>query len=403
MKKLISMMYIFLISIMSCITFAAQSMNSFSISDRLNQFAFDIYKNVHTSEVNLVFSPYSISSLLVFLTIGSADETRNQFSYLLHLDHDDIPNISQHVNQLNTELFNNNKNSFQIANAFWADKELTYKNSFLELTKKLDFIYFKTVDFKKHPEQARITINNFISDKTHNYIKDLLAKGTVSANDFLILTNAIYFKGVWKEAFDANLTFPHPFYLENNSKIDVPTMQKNGYFSYFENKDLQVLELSYSNSTLKMDILLPKQKGNFNEFITQFLNKDTFYNIQKNIMKETHTIVLLPKFNIESSFDDLDRTIKQMGATDAFNISKANFSNLTNSKLIITKIIQKAVIQVDEKGTTAAAATAIVGIGSIGPSNKPQPKLFQADHPFVFILFDSATKIILFIGHVGKP
>jgi serpin B len=410
MKKVISMMGIFFL--FTSISFSqnqkplingqSSTNGTQSISDSLNQFAFDIYKKINPPNENSLFSPFSVSSLLGFLVEASSLNTKQQLMDLLHLNQTSVDEIAKNISQLNLDLYNNNKDSLQIANAFFADKNFTYKQSFIDVFEDVQFVNFEVLDFKNHAEVARETINQFVSDKTNGTIQNLFPQGSISSNDVLVLVNAIYFKGRWKASFPENETISRAFYLDDNSKIDVQTMHANGEYLYFENADLQVLALPYENSTLVMYVFLPKEKGHLKNIENKYLTTTALNQLQKQLKVEQNLSVYLPKFKAQSFFNDLDVTIKQMGLTDAFDLNKANFSNLTDAKFAISKIIQQAKIEVDEEGTLAAAATGIVGVTSVeGPSTPP--KMFDANHPFLFLLYDTSGKIILFMGHLINP
>ncbi len=370
----------------------------------LNTFAFDLYNKVNTSGQNTVFSPYSLSSLLGILTTGSAGSTHAQLLKVLHLNNsNDIDGLNSRLDQINTALTQqkcsgNAKCDDQaviIGNALWAENTFTYKPAFLTAMQQLHTMDFFRVDFAQSPDQATSKINGWVATKTKGYITNLI--GRIPSGTRLILTNAIYFKGLWSLPFDAQETRQQSFYPENGKTIQVPMMNREGNFAYTDNDKLQMLVLNYNNSSLSMAIILPKTKHL--QDVQQALNQSVFSQLVQSA-DDTDVILSMPKFKIESTFDSLSDDVAALGLTDAFG-AKANFSNMTNDKLFISTIIQKALIQVDEKGTVAAAATGIMMATAI--ENPVKPVNFTVDHPFIFVIFDAKSGLILFMGQVVNP
>lgn len=371
-----------------------------SQTNALNEFAFDLYNKINQTERNIVISPYSLSSLLAILTVGAAGDTQIQLNHLLHFDDGKNANYGVMFNEINLDLLaDNNKKppSFLIANSFWADNNFSYKTSFLDTLQQNKTIEFNRVNFNKAPEAARNTINHWVEHNTNNLIKQLIPQKAITTDTKLVLVNAIYFNGIWQSPFKPEETKDLPFIVTDKQSVQAPMMAKEDSFLYTENDKVQLLQLPYLNTPIRMAILLPKWPHTMNE-IQPSLNQTTFSKLLQS-SKNQKVNVSLPRFQLESTFFNLADTIQAMGATDAFS-QKANFSNITASELVISKIMQKAIIQVDEKGTIATAATAITMYGN---SIHTPPIYFNANHPFTFILYDSKTGIILFIGQVYNP
>lgn len=380
----------------------------------VNDFAFDLYRQIGTTDQNLILSPYSLSSLLVILANGASGNTQRQLSQVLHFAAGNTDHPSE-LAKIDTELMPdsncqgwlsckfkhaskwfgfNQSSTFLIANSLWAEERLIYKTPFLAAMGQINHFY--RVNFNKAPEAARQRINNWVEEKTDQYIKELIAPGMITRATQLILVNAIYFNGLWESPFKPEATEQKPFLLSDGNPIQTAMMGKLDNFFYSENDRLQMLQLPYLKSTIRMAVLLPKTTHSVKE-IQQTLTHETFAQLLQNATN-LKVLVSLPKFKLASTFNSLKQPLQQMGVIDAFS-DKADFSNMTTSALAISDIIQKAVIEVDEKGTVAAAATAVVMFGSA----VQQPMQFNADHPFLFILYDTQSGVILFIGQVFNP
>lgn len=380
----------------------------------VNDFAFDLYRQIGTTDQNLILSPYSLSSLLVILANGASGNTQRQLIQVLHFAAGNTDDPTE-LAKIDTELMPdsdcqgwlsckfkhaskwfgfNQSSTFLIANSLWAEERLIYKTPFLAAMGQINHFY--RVNFNKAPEAARQRINNWVEEKTDQYIKELIAPGMITGATQLILVNAIYFNGLWESPFKPEATEQKPFLLSDGNPIQTAMMGKLDNFFYSENERLQMLQLPYLKSTIRMAVLLPKTTHSVKE-IQQTLTHETFSQLLQNAAN-LKVLVSLPKFKLASTFNSLKQPLQQMGVIDAFS-DKADFSNMTTSALAISDIIQKAVIEVDEKGTVAAAATAVVMFGSA----VQQPMQFNADHPFLFILYDTQSGVILFIGQVFNP
>lgn len=405
-----------MMSLMIPDAYSAHQVNTTPVIKGLNEFAFDLFRQVDEKKENKILSPYSLSSLLGILANGAGSETYTQMMGLLHMDESqDMYSLTRELTNLDASLNNvkscggwlrckfsrwfksdNKARAFIAANALWADESFTYKKSFLTLTENNKGIHFQRVNFIQASEQARKKINRWVEKNTQGYIRELLPAGAVTGYTRLVLTNALYFKGIWEIPFKRDQTQSQPFKLDSGESLSVPMMQQKDKFFYAENDHLQMLELPYAKSTLAMIILLPRA-GHSLQDIQQTLNGALFSQLLLESYKQ-EVMVSLPKFSVESTFNGLGKTLQAMGLTDAFN-EKANFSNMTEDTLMISDVIQKAVIKVDEEGTVAAAATATLMAGT---AYMP-PVVFQADHPFLFVIYDRKSGVLLFMGQVVNP
>jgi serpin B len=254
------------------------------------------------------------------------------------------------------------------------------------------------LDFVNETEKSRQIINQYIEEETNKKIKNLIPKGSISPMTRAVLTNAIYFKGVWLWQFDEKNTTKQNFFIRLNLSVEVPMMNMNpekAEFNYFEDEKIQVLELPYKGEKVSMVVLLPKE--DFSSFDSS-LTLDNLKEYQAKMKKTKLDSIALPKFKLETKYFLRDN-LSALGMPTAFS-DRADFSKMTGRRdLFINFVIHQAFVEVDEKGTEAAAATA-VGMKLTGIR---QPKIFRADHPFLFFIMEKQTSTILFFGRVVDP
>jgi serpin B len=284
-----------------------------------------------------------------------------------------------------------------VANALWGQKGYGWQDSFLKLTNSRFGASLTELDFMSDPEAARKTINLWVEGHTQRHIKDLLSSPDVTPLTRMVLTNAVYFQGKWAKQFDPKQTFKQPFHTDGGTNVDAMMMHRTGDYKLFGDESLQALELPYLGDGVSMVVLLPRKADGLADLEKSF-SAEKLAGWMENARYEDDVRVTLPKFTTTSRFD-LGDALKKLGMTDAFDMAKADFSGLTEKeKLAITKVIHKAFVQVDEEGTKAAAATAVV---IAKPS--PPPPSFTADHPFAFVIRDTKTGGILFMGRIADP
>jgi serpin B len=253
------------------------------------------------------------------------------------------------------------------------------------------------VDFVTETEKTRQKINRWVEDKTNDKIKNLIPEGALNAMTRLVLTNAIYFKGDWASQFDKDDTEDADFFVSPEKTVTASLMYQKEEFKYAENELLQILQLPYKGDDLSMLVLLPKEKIGLAD-LEKELTADKLTEWQKR-MYEQEIEVYLPKFKMTSQFS-LSETLKKMGMSDAFDPGKADFSGMTGNKdLFISAVLHKAFVEVNEKGTEAAAATGVM----MQLSMALDEPVFRADHPFIFMIQDNKTGSILFVGRVMDP
>lgn len=350
-----------------------------------DDFAFKLYGQLRTAEGNLFFSPASIESALAMTREGAASNTLRQMSLLL-------PEVSAFPNT-GTNV------TLDSANAVWVDKKFPILAKFQTAVQGKYGAEIRPADFAGQPEVERGTVNRWVEEKTRDKIKNLLAPGSVTTDTRLILVNAIYFKGDWLHAFEKSKTANEPFWTSPEVSTNVPMMTlKPERFSYMENESFQCLELPYQGEEVSMLIILPKEKDGLVR-IEDGLSSDALTDWTGTLRKE-EVEVHLPRFKVESHFDSMSKTLAALGMTDAFNPALADFSGISAQPLFISDVVHKAFVQVDEEGTEAAAAT---GVMMRTTSMPMPPKVFRADHPFLFLIRHNASGTMLFMGRVSCP
>ncbi|MFH0939394.1 MAG: sigma-70 family RNA polymerase sigma factor [Planctomycetota bacterium] len=377
-----------------------------AVSRGNNQFALDLFAKLQTTKGNLFFSPYSVSTALGMTWAGTRGETAKQmtkalsFSLQPERQHAAFAALIQSLNAETTK--DGKKRGFQlsVANRLFGQKGYSFVPEFLALNKNLYGAPLQELDFKKETEAARLTINKWVEEKTREKIKDLIPQGQLTPDVKLVLTNAIYFKGLWTSPFKKKLTQDAPFTLAGGAKVQAPMMQKTLDAGYFEIEGrLQALELPYEGNEISMVVLLPATADGLSD-LENDLTADNLKAWTGHIQK-TEVEVSLPRFKITWGTFDLVPNLKSLGMTDAFDDKKADFTGMTTHKdLSIGLVLHKAFVDVYEEGTEAAAATAVVG-WITGP--KHMPKIFCADRPFRFLIREKATGSILFLGRMADP
>jgi serpin B len=378
-----------------------------AVEQALNQFALDLYEtilNTNSSEpADQAISPFSIAAALAMTYAGARGETASQLAHVLHVN---LPPERFHAAMgtiLQAVLPDASSSSVQldIANSLWGQTGFPVLDPFRQLTHDRYGAGLQEVDFTSGDE-AKNAINDWVRTQTHDMIDKLFDQ--LASSTRLVLANAIYFKASWASAFDQSATHRTVFHLASGENTNVAMMHSEGYFGYTETTDYQIAELPYEGGRYSMVVLLPKQT---NTPLTANFSADDL----ESWMTALHSAdlsVALPRFKLNTSLD-LVGTLKSLGVTNAFVLSpgpqSADFSGIDGRRnLSIDQVIHKAVVEVSETGTKAAAATGI-SIGTITAAAHPPrtPIPFYADHPFHFLIRDRATDSILFLGQVQQP
>lgn len=370
-----------------------------------SQFAFDLYQAIRDAEGNLFYSPYSISLALAMTYAGASGNTENQMTdtlrFLLSQD-----KLHPAFNYLDIELNSRGKGAsgkdgdgfeLNIVNAIWGQNDYEFLDSFLDVLAENYGAGLQLMDFIADAEAARIEINDWVSENTEGRIDDLIPQGAIDALTRLVLTNAIYFNAAWASPFDEELTYDGPFYLLNGDQINIPIMQQTEYLGYTSGDGYQAVELPYDGLELSMVILAP-DRGGFEQF-ESLLSAQTVADIIGDL-ESTNVALSMPKFSFEAELD-LKGILATMGMVDAFDPWVADFSGIDGTQqLFITDVFHKAFVDVDEAGTEAAAATAVI----VGLTAMPEgPIEVSLDQPFIFLIKDIKTDTILFVGRIINP
>ena len=367
-----------------------------------NAFALDLYRSLSTQEGNLIYSPFSISLALGMTYAGARGETESQMANVLHFNGQ---NVHASFNALDLELAKRGESAdkdiapmqLNIANAVWAEQTYPFQQDFLDTVAVNYGAGIRLADFINNYEPARLEINDWVKDQTNDKIKNLLSKGTLNPLTRMVLVNAIYFKADWLTTFEPNDTHDAPFHLLDGSETQVKMMSNGLNLPYASGDGYQAIELPYAGGTAAMTILVPDE-GRFVEF-ESVLDAEKLNEIL-NAMQPASVQLGLPKFQFESQFSLPDQ-LSALGMTDAFNPNLADFSGMTgNRELFISDVIHKAFVAVDEKGTEAAAATAVIMELSSMPMFE---NVLTIDRPFIFIIRDTVNGQILFVGRIVNP
>lgn len=367
-------------------------------------FAFDLYQALRGEEGNLFYSPYSISLALAMTYGGARGDTEQQMADTLHfiLSQDDLHSA---FNWLDGELSQRGEGAqgkdgegfrLNIVNAIWGQEDYEFLSEYLDLLAENYGAGLRVLDFIDEPEESRIIINDWVSEQTEERIEDLIPRGLINALTRLILTNAIYFNAAWDSPFEEGATADGIFHLLDGSEVTVPMMKQTESFGYTAGDGYQAVELPYDGGELSMVILLP-QADQFEAFEAAMDAQQVNKIIGE--LKHRQVALAMPKFEFESEFG-LKKTLAEMGMPVAFS-DGADFSGMTGRRdLFIADVVHKAFVSVDEAGTEAAAATAVVMTMTAMPG---EPVEVTLDHPFIFLIRDIETGAVLFLGRVANP
>jgi serpin B len=365
-----------------------------------NDFATRLYDKLAGTHAgkNLFFSPFSIRVALAMCAVGARGETRQVMTDLIGAP-ESVDEQNRQFAALLKSVNGEGERPFQLvtANALWGQRGYHFKPDFKKTVADFYGGAFNDIDFAL-PDEAMKTINTWVSDKTREKIKDLINRDLITADTRLVLTNAIYFKGRWEKVFEKAITRDEDWHGPKTCKVSM--MHQTGGYLYYEGNGLQALDLPYKGGQLSMLVVLPRETNGLAPLENQWAGGDTYRQVTDGLGHEETVIVSLPRFKLETEFT-LKPVLCEMHAELAFS-ARADFSGIGDELLAISEVVHKAFVEVNEEGTEAAAATA-VGMALCAFMPQQEPKVFKADHPFLFFIRDKKTSVVLFSGRVLDP
>ena len=370
-----------------------------SLVEGNNAFAFGLFEKLEKKESeNIFISPYSISQALVMTYAGAKNTTKTQMAEVLHFNQND-DDLHSSFNALDLHLnYTDGNYTFSLANSLWAQKDYKFLDSYLDLLKVNYGADVNLLNFAEG-EKSRQIINSWVEDKTHQKIKDLIPKGALNAETKFVLTNAIYFKGDWVSEFEKENTQKGDFTLLDESRKEVDFMHQTDYFPYADDENYQAIELPYKGNRTSMVVVLPKD-GKFQDVASDIKNVYQKVISDKN---QSRINLKMPKFKFTTDVYRLKEYFEELGMVEPFS-DEADFSGMSESgesPLKIEEILHKAFIKVDEKGSEAAAATAVIMSNASADIGKPINMFIN--RAFLFFIRDIKSGQVLFMGIVKNP
>ncbi|MGL4884050.1 MAG: serpin family protein [Waterburya sp.] len=366
-----------------------------------NRFGFNLFRQLHSTQSstqNLVISPKSIAIALAMTRNGTSSSTLEEMTNVLKFKQLEAQTIDASYAKLLTTLKTADSDiQLAIANSLWVNQNITLKEQFVNNSQKFYQAEITNLDFAN--PAAKNVINKWVEQKTVNKIPQIV--DSISPEDALYLINAIYFKGNWTKQFDPNLTTQQPFYLQPNAPKPQAMMNQTGDYRYYANDQFQAIRIPYGkNAELGMYIFLPKETSNLQQF-NQQLNIDNWQEWLSQMRSRQGTITL-PRFKLEYE-TQLNDVLISLGMKKIFTPSQADFSQMTDTSVVLNSVKHKTVIEVNEEGTEATGVTSIgIRITSATPE-EPNPFTMNVNRPFFFAIRDDITETILFMGNVIEP
>jgi serpin B len=369
-----------------------------STATAMNRFAGDLYHQTARASENLVFSPFANAAALSMLLDGAAGQTAAQLAKVLHQPYPDPAHYSTTgglIDQINGHA-GNQENQLFTARGLFIQQGFPIRSDYERILEQYYHAAATQYDFAGKTEQARVGINFWAAQQTKGKIQELFGPGTLGSDVRMVLTSAIYFHGMWASQFRFDDTRPEPFHASVRQSMQVDTMNQTGTFGYAETPSFQVLEMKYGKSPVVCDILLPKPVEGLAS-MEALLTADKLAPLWSSLASR-EVAVSLPRFRLESDISMKD-VLQRLGVSEAFKPS-ADFSKIDDRRdLVLTDLRHKAMIEVNEQGTIAAAVSG----SSTRLVSATQPATFRADHPFMFVIRDTHSGVILFQGRVVQP
>lgn len=380
---------------------AAEEVKVSSVASGNTAFGLDLYAKLRQEPGNRFFSPLGISTALAMAYGGARGETEAQMAKALHFPREQEglhAAFARLQDALRTDNPRDADYQFLVANRLWGQSGFRFLESYLKLTEQSYRAPLAQLDFEREPEPARATINRWVEEQTREKIRDLLPPGSIMPTTRLVLTNAVYFLGNWSSPFDDDATQNAPFYSDGTRTVETPMMRQQAHFRFASADGVQILEMPYKGERLAMTILLPEARDGLAAVEASLSTEKLARWLTSLTPREVN--VLLPRFKMTSQFSLVD-ALKSLGMTLPFS-ERADFSGMDGRQdLFLSEVVHKAFVDVNERGTEAAAATGVMAGATAMPSEPPP--VFRADHPFVFLIRDTKTGSILFFGRLADP
>jgi serpin B len=365
-----------------------------------------MYKHLVEDGKNLFFSPYSITSALAMTAAGAAGDTKQQIRDALQVQLEGVQ-FDQAINTIDLSLMDHSSETdgitLNVVNSTWMQNGWDFRIGYLDHLARYYGAGVNLMDFSRQPEESRQIINTWVADQTNDKILDLIPEGAINVNTVLVLTNAIYFLADWQFAFKPELTKDYTFFLLDNTSTKAPLMSfvdegKRVHMLYARKNGVRALDFPYKGDRLAMTVIMPDTDSfpSFESTLSTARLDELFSALHKESL-----MVSLPKFKFTYGSKSLKNALVQLGMTDAFSPGGADFSGIDGTnQLFVSDVVHKAFIAVDEKGTEAAAATAVI----MSPTSvNPNEVIFHVNRPFIFVIRDKETSTILFIGRILNP
>lgn len=361
-----------------------------------NTFAFDLFRKVAAganASDNLIISPFSISVALSMTMNGADGSTRNAIMETLRSNGLSPEIINNSYKDLSQALLSIDKRVLlTIANSVWTENKFPVKKQFSDILS--EYYSADTKSFNIADPAVPAEINNWIEGKTNGLIKNMV--GELSDQTVMLLINAIYFKGKWNSQFDKSKTVPEPFYKPGGENPEVPMMKQKSDFKAYKGDVFVLAEFPYGQGNFVMDVILPEDNNGIDNLIQTM--KDADFNNMLSGLHQTEIDLSLPRFKYGYK-KQLNEILTDMGMGIAFT-DNADFSEISDLRVLISKVLHQAFIETNEEGTEAAAATVVQFVSTSTPA---APLVLRLDHPFLYIIRETTTNSILFMGRVSDP
>ncbi|GAB1605536.1 leukocyte elastase inhibitor-like [Argonauta hians] len=381
--------------------------NVLTAGSSLTKFTFELYNILQSlekdEESNVFLSPYSISVVLLMVYTGARSNTATQMEQALNIE-GPVKDSIHKAHEKYIGLLGKSKNlHLDTANRLYVNNKFEFLSEYFEQVKQMYHSLSEHVDFSVAPSETAKKINDWVENTTNGKIKDIIPEGYLNELTALVLVNAIYFKGSWFHKFNDKATKTEDFFRKSTDKISVDMMfiKKKFMLRIDDQYDCQIIDLPYEGSYLSMFIILPNQIDGI-EALHKNLSADFLQSVVKNQQfRSVEVEVKLPRCKVESNYQ-LSKHLSSLGMSDLFSEEKADLSGMSNSPLYVSEVFHKAFVEVNEEGTEAAAATAAVVMMRCAMVRE-RPLKFTANHPFIFLIADKRSEMILFMGKLMKP